>query len=602
MGLFSSWGNMLSPAPQTDTPVQNPLLNYNDSVAQAKLDRSRAIASALQKQALEKQQQGQFFKSGDFTGYAGGATLGSALMQGLAGLASNEVSNRADQQQKQQGQDQIAAMALRQGIMNGQLDQDGLKPGAQQLPTDLQSPSDVNLPDVSNIPARPEPAPTATAGTPPPPPTLSPQAVKAAKLLSAGSGRGGQGGPTAAELQTEDANGYLPNEGVLDRAGRRLKSAARLISGADNNGAGPGNVLPQDPQAALASLLPNAGGMPMMRPNLQGAQPAPVQQPAPAPMPQAVQQPAMPNINAAPQPAPAPQPQPAPVDPTMAHMQVPQQQLDERTQNLFRLAQTGPQGQQLATAELNQLYGNKNGRFSTTVHADPVNGGFIQVVTDTATGRTNSEPLATGKGTKGAFTETTAADGTRMKVYKNGSPSEPVLDANGAPVKDASVIKANDDQKLKTGAAVVANQSARSAIDSSLARLDRIEQLYKETETGPVAGSLPNWTAKRQELHALLAQDIFAETRDAVAGAADSGGAPRMAQSEFKYMANNGGLSQNTSQEAASNLIAQQRLRLNALRGTLAKHAETLGGIQGSQGVEEPQAPAGAMYKWQKKN
>jgi hypothetical protein len=249
--------------------------------------------------------------------------------------------------------------------------------------------------------------------------------------------------------------------------------------------------------------------------------------------------------------------------------------LAEQVKQLTKISQTGPLGQQIASAQMNQLFASKNGRYTTDVKQDTVNGGFLAVTTDTQTGATATHPLSGGSG-QGAFEVQTGADGTRMKVFKNGSPSVPVTDAQGNPLKDSAVTAHNDEQTIKMGAAVTSNQAAQAAVQSSITRLQRIDQLAKETFTGPIVGHLPDFTSKRQELHALMAQDVFAETKDAVSGAADSGGAPKMAANEFKYMEHNGGLSQNMDYSAIHNLIGQQMQRLGALNQTLAQYGTTL--------------------------
>jgi hypothetical protein len=246
----------------------------------------------------------------------------------------------------------------------------------------------------------------------------------------------------------------------------------------------------------------------------------------------------------------------------------------EQIAQLQAIARTGPMGQQMATAQMNAMFGSKNGRFKTTVMADPVNGGFIQVTEDSATGATQHQRIG-GGGEKLVVGETTDEHGNRLNKHKDGSTS-PMLDANGKPVVDSSVIARNDEQTAKIGAAVQSNANALAAIDTALARNKRIEELYDSTETGPYLGHLPNLTAGRQELNALLAQDLFSETRNALAGAGEAGGAPRMAQSEFQYMRDNGGLKQTTDAKAAKNIIASMNEQLLRQKQALQDHAARL--------------------------
>jgi hypothetical protein len=241
---------------------------------------------------------------------------------------------------------------------------------------------------------------------------------------------------------------------------------------------------------------------------------------------------------------------------------------------LQAIARTGPMGQQMATAQMNNLFGSKVGRYKTTVMADPVNGGFIQVTEDSATGATQHQRIG-GGGDKIVTGQTTDEHGNRLNVHKDGSTSA-MVDGSGKPVVDSSVVARNDEQTAKIGAAVQSNANAQAAIDTALARNQRIAELYDSTETGPYLGHLPNLTPGRQELQALLAQDLFGETRNALAGAGDAGGAPRMAQSEFRYMQENGGLKQTTDAQTAKNLIASMNEQLLKQKQALQDYAAKL--------------------------
>jgi hypothetical protein len=292
-----------------------------------------------------------------------------------------------------------------------------------------------------------------------------------------------------------------------------------------------------------------------------GDAPAPSVTPSPAPQPLPVNAgPAMPNILA----------QPAP-QATPSVGQTP----GEFIQHMQALANTGPMGQQLATSMLATQFGDKNGRYKVEMNRDPQTGQLAVVRVDTATG--NAQIISDGGSGGQKVLETKDTPNGVMERTALGW--RPAVDNTGRQVVSTATAadqRAGNDQTMKVSGAVQSNKAAIGAIDAANARLDRINDLYKQTMTGPVAGHLPDWTSARQELHALLAQDLFAETKDAISAAGDAGGAPKMAQSEFKYMANNGGLAQTTNADAAANLIAQQRLRLNSLRNSLVQHGATL--------------------------
>lgn len=378
--------------------------------------------------------------------------------------------------------------------------------------------------------------------------------------------------------------------------GNALKKGAQWFVGADDQQ--PAVQQAAAPQAPAAPVA-NAPATPQAAPGASPAAPATPMLPklgGPLPSaPQAAPQPQAPQ--AAPQQAPAQQPQAMPQqDNPYASLPLTQQaaiaagnaphSTSDTIAELTRIAQTGPMGQQIATAKMNQMFASKNGRFETKIMADPVNGGFVQVTTDTATGQTLPPQVINAGGGKLVTGQTTDAQGNRLNVHKDGSTS-PMLDAQGNPVKDSSVTARNDDQTLKVGAAVQSNQNAQAAIDAAINRNNRILELYHQTYTGPIGGLIPNGSDARQELHALLAQDLFAETRNALAGAGDAGGAPRMAQSEFKYMKDNGGLSQTTSEHAAENIIANMNAQLMRQKAALQEYGSKLASA-GSPSVGAP--------------
>ena len=79
-------------------PQQQTAFNYGTE--QDKIKRRRALADMLMQQS-QQQNQGQFIKSGDFTGFAGGNTLGSTLARGLMAYLGTKTQGNADQQQGQ---------------------------------------------------------------------------------------------------------------------------------------------------------------------------------------------------------------------------------------------------------------------------------------------------------------------------------------------------------------------------------------------------------------------------------------------------------------------------------------------------------------------
>ena len=69
--------------------------SFNYGSEQDKIKRKRELAAMLLKQS-QNSPQGQFIKSGDFTGYAGGAKAGNILASALMGFMSGKTQSHAD--------------------------------------------------------------------------------------------------------------------------------------------------------------------------------------------------------------------------------------------------------------------------------------------------------------------------------------------------------------------------------------------------------------------------------------------------------------------------------------------------------------------------
>jgi hypothetical protein len=571
----------------SSTPSDPSTFNYD--VETQKLARQRQAAQALQALAAQSNQ-GQFVKSGDFTGFAGGNTVGSTLARVLAGVLGVNANSEADDKQKQLTQDSQDALTWAMDPKNSPAGQRAAAAQAKsESDAELQREASRTIQGGKRIDPNADQSPDVqTFAVATPTTTTIPLAQAAAKALGSMQGVA----PSSAAMPVANVS-IAPSQAVTggpqsfgsgSGVSGKLGPPTNLPTGAS------GGLSPSD-IATAAKLF--GGGSPSPAPAPTGNAPGTSQNvtdatgpatsaPAMPPMPQQSQAP-MPQSQMAPPPAPQPQ---------MAQQQEPtasngdsRSMIDQAVANaqptqadqiaqLQAIARTGPMGQQMATAQMNAMFGSKVGRYKTTVMADPVNGGFIQVTEDSATGATQHQRIG-GGGDKIVTGQTTDEHGNRLNVHKDGSTSA-MVDANGKPVVDSSVIARNDEQTAKIGAAVQSNANALAAIDTALARNKRIEELYDSTETGVVAGHLPNWTPGRQELNALLAQDLFSETRNALAGAGEAGGAPRMAQSEFQYMRDNGGLKQTTDAKAAKNIIASMNEQLLRQKQALQDHAARL--------------------------
>lgn len=244
--------------------------------------------------------------------------------------------------------------------------------------------------------------------------------AQAGKLLGAGAGRG-LVNPALANAQT--APDAPPDEPIYDADGNMIGGgtvgdgigvmggmralAGKLLPGIDPLSKGP-SIAPSAPAQGPAPVAPMPGPQ-----AAQPAQPVPALPAGPAPVP------AMPAPQAA-QPA-APQPQDMPQGPGSAadpYSRAPTQQ--DMVSRLIALGRTGPEGQQIAAAQLNQLFASKNGRFSTTVHADPVNGGFVQVTTDSQTGQSGFKPISAAGGNEKILDTKVGSDGNLLERTSHG--------------------------------------------------------------------------------------------------------------------------------------------------------------------------------------
>jgi hypothetical protein len=426
MGLFSNWSNLLTPNTQTQgaaqlTPQQ--LADYNYSIAQSKIERNRKIADLLTKESVTPQQQGQFIKNGDFIGYAGGPTIASALLQGLQGLGGSYLNKQANDQAQQASQDNLNSIRTKMGIASGalsadgtdpqtvgnqavldkavQLDQSpsqvgfspnavGLKSDPSAVQPDLNVPDAPQLPDVSNIPAAPEP-------------------VQADPMVPLGSPVNRPGQP----IQSKAA-AALAKIAALDPKG----AAAQAVTAFSPSpiGAATAPATTPMPSTAASQFGPNAQGQLPTSDQVRGAYPN--------------------DPNMAPMVVPDAQGVLAPQAQVQAQVAANQARANDTTQqmlNMASLSNNGPVGEAIQQ----QMIG-KNGRYTTQIQSDRVNGGFIQVVTDSRTGQVvgvhpyspvgNERVLETKEGANGTILERTASGWREAKVTGTGAP---VVTASG---------------------------------------------------------------------------------------------------------------------------------------------------------------------------
>jgi hypothetical protein len=383
------------------------------------------------------------------------------------------------------------------------------------------------------------PAPAVNTPQPISTPTPSVNPQMAAQVLAptgAGAGRGGQGGPTAAQFQS------IPTPSV------NPQMAAQVL--AQTGGATGSWDAPTQPPASQPPAIPVV------------QQPV-VATPSPSAMGNAtaINTPAMPNATA-PQMPPLLNRTEAQANATGGSLPPSQAQ---QMGYIAKLSQDGPMGQAIANAQMQNM-STTNGRYTTEVKPDIVNGGFVKVTTDTRTGQTQVSPISMA-GNGGAYEIVSAADGTRMKVFKNGSPSVPVTDSNGVPVKDPTIINQNTSNKNEVFGKIEAAKNTLGALNSTNTRLDRIDQLAnKWAGTGgmfqrrfPVVLQDPEY----QEYESLLGQNTFGTLGDAIN--TGEGTAIKTNRAEYEQITKAGTPTPEHSAATVHNLTAQARTHLKAI-------------------------------------
>jgi hypothetical protein len=595
--------------------------NYDTASTQAK--RMRDQANAIQALGATPLQ-GQVIQSPMGTFYAGGNTAGSTigrLAETALGLFGQ---SKADDAQSQLNSDSNAALQYQLDPSNSIAAQAA---SAQQSAKEAQASADREAQnmstqagqmvggqtmDASELGSSDGPQPIRQDGqttiTPLPPVAaraaqvlgggsqLDPGAVSsksaaqalAGRAFDSGTGNGWDAGnDTPAEPMLDPMTG-LPIGGMLSQAPQMPQQAPQVAPGA-SSGPQPTPAQLPPPSAQTTSAPAGGSGATFMPQNPDGSFPAPgpaapqpPQPPVPTPQmsPQEAQEVAMAQARMqAGLPANA-NPNAALSDAQQAGLNA-QPTQEQKIGQLMKIAQTGPMGQQMAQGQLQQMYASKNGRFTTDVKPDPVNGGFVAVTTDSQTGQIKNIVPIGMSGSTLVTGQTTDAIGRRWNMHKDGSVS-PLNDPSGKQIVDPTVVNANNDNATKVAANSASVQGAISGLQGQLNSLDRMDALYDKTSTGPIAGTLPAWTDNRQELQSLAGSNAFAGVREAVDGV--GGGSQKFTQGELSHFSGgNGGLSLDTSPPVAHNIIAQQRAVLTA----------KLQAFQAQQS-QSPQAPGAA--------
>lgn len=458
--------------------------SFNYATESDKVKRKRAMADAL----MQAKQPGTQTVPGGPNGFvvknSALSNLGPMIQQIMGGY----LSGKADDAQKDVDTNSQAALASQmQGLSSGVRDpnQDAKEAAAQMLRESRRGQQDDSMPEagesaVQTFPIKPQTPDNSQPLPDAPVQSITPAAKSVAATVLGNAGHGAQGGPTAEQVasvvspQSAAArfSAYSQNKpmgSIFDKPSLQSVSGQQapiqqpeqqVIKGPAFN---PNAQPAMPPQAAGPTMpVPQAPAMPPQAPPIQ---PQPPAMPPQAP-PQA-------NPNAVPQ-SDGTFARPNDSDP---YTKAPDQAT--MVARLAALAKTGPEGAAIAQAQMNQMFASKNGRFSTTVHADPVNGGFVQVTTDTQTGQSQVKPIDAGAGGAEKVLETKIGnDGNLLERTAKGWRS--------AQMQGGGKVQTNEGQgqEAKQADAKLADQTKITDLKSARDNMMELVPLIQKVGTG----------------------------------------------------------------------------------------------------------------------
>ena len=349
------------------TPFDPSTFNYE--VDAQKLQRQRAAAQALQAFGAQSNQ-GQFIKSGDFTGFAGGNTAGSTIARVLASVLGANVNSAADDKQTQLATNSQDALSWTMDPKNSPAGQRAAAAQAKsESDAEFQREANRTIQGGERIDPNADQSPgVQTYSVETPTTTTSPIARAAAKAL--GSTKG------AAPSATAPPSPVIPDGHPLSR---KLTPPTNLPTTAK------GSLSPSD-IAFAAKMFGGTSPMPAPAPAGNAPGQSQIVTGATGPAPSAPTMPSMTQQGQAPMPQPQPQmqqppaPLPQPPQPQMAEQQPqptapigdPRSMIDQAVANaqptsseqmahLQAIARTGPMGQQLSSAMMNSQFSREWG-------------------------------------------------------------------------------------------------------------------------------------------------------------------------------------------------------------------------------------------------
>lgn len=612
------------------TPPSDPS-TFNYDTASQKVQRQRQAAQALQQLAMTSNQ-GQIIKGGDFTGFAGGNTIGSTLTRVLAAALGTNANESADENQSRLSTDSQDALSYAMDPKNTPAGKRAAAAAALAQNNTVQGGDQVN-PNGSNSnnpDARVETFPVDA-----PPSTVSPLAQAAAQSFAPAPRPALQGQPmpsvprpipSAPPVPAQPQS--VPNLGSRQSVMGGPQSfgtggLSRVLGPQINTSPGPaasGSMSPSDiafaskmfsgaPQAAAVPprTAPAVAGAPAQMHPAPMSSPTPPQGQAPLPQPQAPMQ--------APQSPPAPMPQQAAMPMQQPMPQAPQAPKPDDAQptQAEQLAQwqamsrTGPMGQQLASAMMNSQFSREWGEIK---NADGATVGVYnkrdpsqtQSFKGTTTG-TKTIDAAQGLVKSTDYTNADAMDRLNQNLAALGQP--PMSPQQVAGMQQTAPERATHQLGLSKAQGELANDISTSQNTIALTQkgLDEANTMIalaaKVGSRYPLASSMELlWSqyGKRDpdvdQLKQLYATNQLAQARDALQGQG------RMTQTEigvFKDATPN----MQTSPAAVARLVAPSialmQRKLDTENGILTERSsryQKLGGDPSAFGQGQGQAPA----------
>jgi len=567
--------------------ADNGYAGFNYGSEQEKLKRRQQAIALLQQQALGRPQ-GSFVSNGAGTFYAGE----NGGLTSIARLASAALSSKANKDLDSEisdldktSQDALAYRldrfdelgrprkpsvepfnAARDSQAANILSGEAAEPAAETMPVPSNDAQPMSLPQITNDKV---PAPLRQAA--------------AAALVDPAARVGTEKGRATSGMTLADANANAAakNSSVLgdikaNTDARNQRVAALLnpkLAPQPQTGGATGSWGPQAP----AVPTPPMAQAPAQVPPMPLPPTNPAEQLPPVPMeapPQAAAAAANPIVDA--NPGTVTQPE--------------QVSRGDVLKELMGIANTGPMGQQIATSQLNQMFGGKNGEYKVELSRDPNTGELAAVRVNSRTGQMEVVNVGGGSGSEKVLETKEGSNGT---LLERTSTRWREAQMDGKPVTTAAgqeALQKRADEKAK-------DLSQLGDLKTQLASMQDIVPLIKKVGTGRLNTPLNNFSAyftDSTDLDKMNRAFNMQQLQGAVQWLKGQGS---ITDAERRLLA--------TSQFDPKASTQANMDYANTVIGMLQKHiplaeAKLNAKYGDSPETAAPSKPAGSLYSWQK--